>query len=224
MINNITAISLSLITCLILSSCDPTSTRMCAVFSHPEFSSWNKDVEGIVQFGSADGQTVEFTSSRTILNEPYTGSGVSSKSSDVVCNLTATVEYDSDALGISLLQVYTQYETVQQEPENEVLAIVSSLKKPTGERLTGRFVAGLSGENHRSNPPREGIVSYIDSIEIGGQVYQDVVQIDAVDFNKDGLDIPDASINVIKQLVYAKSVGLLSFTAASDISYVRVIN
>ncbi|MFK8080785.1 MAG: hypothetical protein AB8B97_10920 [Granulosicoccus sp.] len=219
--------SLPLIT-LVLTGCDPVSERDCGVFDHPDLSQWQADLtESTVTYMSSDGVTLEFTRQAPVLNTPFTGSDGASNDEDVVCQLSASIRLLADDGSLALTSIYLQREQFRLESSDEALLVNHLVEAPAGVELNGDYLADISDDRVRSNPNPLRVIyleSDVETEEIGGQAYADVVRINAIDLDQGSETDPGRSIDHIKQIVIAREFGIVAFTDDEDREFVRIPN
>jgi len=207
---------------LLLAACDPQALRQCGVFDHPDLSNWQADSGvGTLRLMSSDGAMLNLARSAVELNKPFTGSAIGTKEEDVVCSLTATVRYTSTDESLQIITRYTQYERTVQQSADESLAVHSSLEAPVGTPRFGDYSAALGIEPDRQLIVFRNAVDYLGVAEIGGISYDDVIQINAVESFSVSTS-PSGSHDVIKQMVFARTFGLIAVTDGDGKRFVRV--
>jgi len=212
------------IACLI-SACDPVSERECGVFDHPDFNTWQSDsAAGSVQFMSDMGTSIVFEREAVVINEPFLGSDTSSNDEDVICLLTATVRLQSSTDNLAIETTYFQLENSKLDSDEESLRVDHVVESPIDTPLDGGYLADISVSAARANI-NAGRVEYLESMEdqeeIGGVSYTDVVKITGLDTSP---DTDDEAIDVIQRITMAREFGIVAFTDANDVQFVRVAN
>lgn len=192
------------IVALILTACDNVSERECGVFDHPDLSAWESILGATtVQFMNDEGISIDFTRSAVTFNEPFLGSDGSSNDEDVICQLNATIRYESNANNLAISSVYIQNERSLLESADEILAVDHVVEAPASNILEGSFLADISidsdavsSADSTEEEEEDDIIStritfsasrilYLDSQAdtevVGGIAYQDVVRVNAPD-------------------------------------------
>lgn len=190
------------IVALILSACDNVSERECGVFDHPDLSVWESTLGATtVQFMNEEGISIDFTRSAVTFNEPFLGSDGSSNDEDVICQLNATIRYESNDSSLAISSVYIQNERSLLQSADEILAVDHVIEAPANDTLSGSFLADISVDSDAvssedSTEEDEDIINtriifsagrvlYLDSQAdtevVGGISYQDVVRVNAPD-------------------------------------------
>lgn len=182
---------------LILSACDNVSERECGVFDHPDLSVWESTLGATtVQFMNDEGTTIDFTRNAVTFNEPFVGSDGSSNDEDVVCQLSATIRYESNDNNLAISSVYVQSERTLLESADEILAADHVIEAPANEILNGSFLADISVDSDVIETDDDSVFStriifsasrvmYLETEAdfevVGGISYQDVVRVNAPD-------------------------------------------
>ncbi|MFK7858412.1 MAG: hypothetical protein AB8B64_06320 [Granulosicoccus sp.] len=211
---------------LILAGCDPVSERECDVFDHPDLAQWQADTtEATVRYMSTDGTIMDFNRQAPVLNMPFIGSDGSSNDEDVICELSARIRLLATDNTLALTSIYEQQEQLLLESEDEALLINHLVEAPAGTELVGSFLADISDDRTRFNI-NPLLVIYldadVDSEEIGGQSYEDVIRVNTFDPSPGSAVEPGKAIDHIKQIVVAREFGIVAFTDVDDREFVRV--
>jgi len=218
-------LTLSLIASL-LAACNPVSERECGRFDHPDYALWQAESRtGQVQFLNSEGASIDMVRQAVVVNMPFLGTDGASNDEDVQCNLTATVRWQASDNSLAITSIYTQEEKLLLPSEDEELLIDHQVEVPAGNVLLGGYRADISNDGSRNNFPSEQVTYLEDGVEteeIGGQAYEDVIRIDAlalsvVDDIEQGL-----AIDHVQQIVIAREFGLIAFTDADGQEFVRV--
>lgn len=211
---------------LALVGCDPVSERDCDVFDHPDLALWQADTtESTVQFMNSEGAVMDFVRQTPLLNEPFLGTDGSSNDEDVNCELTARIRLQASDSALAITSIYLQQEQLLLDSEDEALLIDHVVEAPVGTELVGNYLADISVDRTRTTLDATRVV-YLEedqeTEEIGGQSYEDVIRINAVDLTPGIADERGESIDQIKQIVIAREFGIVAFTDANDSEFVRV--
>lgn len=201
---------------VLISVCDHLSERDCGSFDHPDLTLWQADSDAaMVRYMSDDGATIAFNRSAIVLNEPFRGSGTAESSSRVTCGLTATVDMAATDSSLAISTQYRQGERLNIASEDEELVVDYRIEAPVGSRLVGGYYADLSDDRVRDHASNRVVIE--DIKVIGGQSYDDVISIDAVDLGRE-----DQSFNVVRQIVMARTFGVVAFTDDEGKTFVRI--
>ena len=211
---------------LMLSACDSVSERECGVFDHPEFGLWQPDSSGAqVQFMNEEGTTIDFARQPVELNEPFLGADGASNDEDVLCQLTATVRLQATDNSLAIVSTYIQLEQLLLPAELETLLVNHTVEAPVGTELAGGFGADISINAERSVFDADRVI-YLDpdvlAEDIGGQAYQDVIRINAIDLTPGSDSLEGEAIDVVQQIVMALSFGVIAFTDDEGREFVRI--
>ena len=237
---NKSAAALSIIA-IVLAGCDAVSERECGVFDHPDLAVFQANTGADqLQFMSAEGIIRNFSQAPVVLNTPFRGTDGSSNDEDVICELTATIRLQATDNSLAINVNYLQQERLLLEPTDESLFVDPLVEVPAGNELIGGFLADISVSVERTdvNP---GQVIFLEpeesdeeediedeelaqdevlTEEIGGQVYEDVIRINALELT--GTDEEEVSIDEIQQIVLAREFGVVAFTDSEGQEFARV--
>ena len=237
---NKSAAALSIIA-IVLAGCDAVSERECGVFDHPDLAVFQANTGADqLQFMSAEGIIRNFSQAPVVLNTPFRGTDGSSNDEDVICELTATIRLQATDNSLAIDVNYLQQERLLLEPTDESLFVDPLVEVPAGNELIGGFLADISVSAERTdvNP---GQVIFLEpeesdeeedtedeelaqdevlTEEIGGQVYEDVIRINALELT--GTDEGEVSIDEIQQIVLAREFGVVAFTDSEGQEFARV--
>jgi len=181
---------------------------------------------------NSEGTQIDFVRQSVVLNEPFTGADGASNDEDVICELEARSRMQSADNTLAFTSIFIQQEQSLLESADEALLFDLVVESPAGTELTGGFLADISDDRIRSNPEPSRVI-YLDedqeTEEIGGQAYEDVIRINSVDRSPGSVDLdPDTgmelikSVDIIDQVVIAREFGIVAFTRANGLEYVRV--
>ncbi len=211
----------------VLSACDPVSERDCGIFDHPELALWQGD--GAIEralFVSSSGASIDFARQAVVFNEPFLGSDGASNDEDVVCELTATVRLQTADGSLAIDTIFIQRERFLLESSDESLFIEHSVEVPAGTVAPGSFLADISVSATRLNlaPTRiEYLEADVETVEIGGQSYADVVRISSThSVQSESVEAVTGAISEIREIVIARNFGLVAFTDDLNREFVRV--
>ena len=201
---------------VMLSACEQESERECGVFNSPELALFQPDTLGTqAQFISEDGSTINFERQPVVLNEPFEAVDGSANDEDVVCELTASVRLQATDNSIAIISTYIQLEQLLLPVDLEPLLVSNTIEAPVGNLLAGDFPADVSVGIERTIFDADRVIFLEPGVlteEIGGQSYEDVIRINAIDLTPD-VDTPEGeSIDVIQQIVIAQQFGVVAFT------------
>ena len=232
---------------IVLAGCDAVSERDCGVFDHPELALFQANTGADqLQFMSAEGIIRNFSQAPVVLNTPFRGTDGSSNDEDVICELTATIRLQATDNSLAIDVNYLQQERFLLEPTDESLFVDPLVEVPVGNELIGGFLADISvsaeridvnpgqviyleaeesddedsDDDEQSTDDAQGTEDEVLTEEIGGQVYEDVVRINALELT--GTEEEEVSIDEIQQIVLAREFGVVAFTDSEGQEFARV--
>jgi len=206
-----------------LSACGEVPTRQCPEFYHPVASRWMPSSAGsTVKFKADNGETVLYRLSSAWKNKPYTEGDESAQSAgDILCKLSQSLTYTSDALDHSIKFTFIQSEDLTIEPMNQYLSLQATVSRIDDKPLPYQFNWFLSSLEDNERVDRKSVSTYSERREIDGHLYTHALEETKLSTSA-AHELASEPTLAIVRMVLADGIGLQQFELSSGRVYTNL--